>query len=699
MIQQQFISYIINNRDMSLITLNNITSDYFSEYEEEFSYIQKHYDTYGTTPDRETFLSKFSDFILINVNESPRYLVDSLQEEYLYLKSLNVFESVNKIMLEGDSRRGVELLLSKIPDLTEKLNVEAVDILHDGADTRFNEYCEKGNEPQKYYVKTGLPELDEKIGGWNKRNDLVTICGRPGTGKCLVKGTEVIMHNGSLKKVEDIVAGDRVKSENGDNTVLETHSGIADCYTIYQENYESFTVTDNHILTLIKKENEEHTMVDMCVSDFVKLPDIEKALYYLPHPITKYRGEAHYENMQAVGSYIKLLNKKGVKLISEYANACDACICADIDTRKSFLYALADTTFMNDLCIKIRVLCEREFELIDKIIRIARSVGYVVTTALENKNVIAVKCTEYLDYRYPLSKFYVRKAERQKYYGFGCDGDHRFLLRDNTLTHNSWWMDFFLYKAAEAGATVALYSGEMDESQVGYRIDTFSSHLSNFKITRGFSDIFDEYQKHIQELQKLPGKLLVCTPRTLGGVATVPKLKAFCERYHVDILGVDQYSLLADIKNSRARNEKFEQISMDLKNMQIQLGIPVLINAQLNRGAMENGVEEAGTEHLAGSDRISQDSSIIITVVRRTQQRVALHLIKVRDAGTGGKLVYEWDIDKGNLRYISENENESAEPQQQSESANTTPEQPRKRRANREPQRQTTYAEGEDIDF
>ena len=43
--------------------------------------------------------------------------------------------------------------------------------------------------------------------------------------------------------------------------------------------------------------------------------------------------------------------------------------------------------------------------------------------------------------------------------------------------------------AAEQGLTVGMYSGEMSETKVGYRVDTFISHISNTKITKGNGDV------------------------------------------------------------------------------------------------------------------------------------------------------------------------------------------------------------------
>src|SRR5574344_2187230 len=92
MIQLQTLNYCINTGSLQILQDNNITKDYFSEYEDEYDFIKSHYDEYKTVPDMETVLSKFSEFEPLQVTESERYLVDTLREEYLYSKSVPVIK-------------------------------------------------------------------------------------------------------------------------------------------------------------------------------------------------------------------------------------------------------------------------------------------------------------------------------------------------------------------------------------------------------------------------------------------------------------------------------------------------------------------------------------------------------------------------------------------------------------------------------
>lgn len=66
---------------------------------------------------------------------------------------------------------------------------------------------------------------------------------------CHAKGTKVIMHDGRLKNVEDIVLGDRVMGDDGTpRTVIQLHHGTDVMYKISQVGGKSQIVNSNHIV-------------------------------------------------------------------------------------------------------------------------------------------------------------------------------------------------------------------------------------------------------------------------------------------------------------------------------------------------------------------------------------------------------------------------------------------------------------------
>lgn len=400
MIDLQILNLVLNKKDISIINQNNFTADYFPNYQKEFTFITDHYNKYGIVPDKATFVDHFPEFTFINVEDSSKYLVEGLKEEYLYNKTLPVLQQASKLLTgeNADSRKAVEYLSSQLPMLSVNTGIEAVDLIHEGADQRYADYEERVNNPRQYFFSTGFPELDEVIGGFDRKEEYAVICARPGVGKSFV-------------------------------------------------------------------------------------------------------------------------------------------------------------------------------------------------------------------------------------------------------------LDLFALHHVRLGLRVGLYSGEMTDTKVGYRIDTLFSNISNFSIVKGRPEIKEDYKSSIEKLKQLTGNLFAITPKMLGGFANIPALRSFCEKYKLDILYIDQISLLNDISHNstQSRSDKFSNISRAIKDLQTQLQIPIIVASQLNR-ELEKG-EDPSTMNIAGSDTISQDMTIALSLQKK-DENIVMQIMKNRDGSTGNKLTYHWNVDKGLFTFI-----------------------------------------------
>ena len=395
MIQLQYICKILSSKDPTLITLNNLTDEFFSDYKDEFNYIKNHLQKYGNIPDVETFLSIFSDFDYITVTESDKYLLDALYDDRNKRVLATTFNRVRDAINSGDTERAMQIYSESSEQLMQAKHLEAVDIYKDFS--RYDAYLSRTENIENYYVTTGFPELDEVIGGWDRKEELATIVARTNTGKSMI------------------------------------------------------------------------------------------------------------------------------------------------------LYK----------------------------------------TALA---------------------------------------------------------------AAEQGLTVGIYSGEMSENKVGYRIDTMLSHISNTKLTHGDISVNNDYKTFLDSVgDRLKGKILVLTPPMINGTAGVSALRAFIEKYHLDMLCVDQHSLLEDDRKARNPVERAANISKDLKNLQVMAQIPIISVSQQNReDTSEKGVD---TKNIAQSDRIGQDSTVVIFLERKDSV-MTLTLVKSRDSANGVKLSYNVNFDTGSWIYI-----------------------------------------------
>lgn len=400
MIQLQFLNKVLQSHDASLLVTNNLTQEYFSDYQEEFNFIQQHLRKYGTVPDEVTFLTKFPEFDVIKVEESDSYLIDALFEDRNKRMLARVFNKVRELLNVGKVEEAMNTYMAASSDVVKATHLEAVDILSDTS--RYDAYIERTEDYNKYYVKTGIKELDDIIGGWDRKEELALIAARTNVGK-------------------------------------------------------------------------------------------------------------------------------------------------------------------------------------------------------------------------------------------------------------SWMLLKVAIAAAEQGLKVGLYSGEMSENKVGYRIDTLISHISNGKLIHGDASIQNDYKRYLENLStKVSGSIKVLTPKMIGTTPGVTALRAFIEKEKLDMLCIDQHSLLEDDRGARDPVQKAANISKDLKTLQVLKQIPIISVSQLNRTAVNSEIG-LDASHIAQSDRIAQDSTVILGLEKKDNV-MTISLIKSRDSLVGAKLKYAIDLDKGLFMLIPNEE-------------------------------------------
>ena len=398
MIQEQFLNKLLQTQDSSLLILNNIDAEFFSDYVDEYKFIINHYNQYGNIPDLNTFVAEFPHFDIFKVNEPVTYLIDKLYDDRNSRKLATVFNKIREAFNAGDIDSAMNLYLTSTQDIAKAKHIETVDILQDTS--RYDAYLDRAEDWKKFFVKTGFPELDQIIGGWDRHEELATIVARSNQGKTWA---------------------------------------------------------------LLK------------------------------------------------------------------------CACA----------------------------------------------------------------------------------------------------------------------AAEQGLRVGIYSGEMSARKVGYRIDTLIGHIPNSALTKGKIEVQNDYKQFLDSLHdKYTGVMKVLTPNMIGGPAGVTALRAFIEKDNLDILFVDQHSLLEDDRKAKNPVERASNISKDLKNLQVLKQVPIISVSQQNRTSTENGV---GLEHVAQSDRIAQDSTIVLFFEQKDGV-IKIHLVKSRDSVNMKDLSYAVDFDKGIFTYIPTSE-------------------------------------------
>lgn len=208
----------------------------------------------------------------------------------------------------------------------------------------------------------------------------------------------------------------------------------------------------------------------------------------------------------------------------------------------------------------------------------------------------------------------------------------------------SWVAHLMATNMVKEGYRVGFYSGEMSEDEVGARFDSLLSHLSNYALTRGL-DL--DLTEHIAKLREIKGDLLVLTPEHIRRNARPSDLRKFARKYDLDVLFIDQLSLMEPDGDIRGEyHVKMATLSLQLKTLQQELRIPIVAVSQLNRGAVG---QEPDASNIAGSDRIGQDATIILALGRK-DDILKIKVLKARSFRVPEQpWEFTWDIDKGIL--------------------------------------------------
>lgn len=210
MVELQIICKIIQSRSLTILRENNLGEDHFTVFVNEIRYILHHQQTYGNVPDVLTFAKEFPDFRMEEVYESDRYLVETLQEQYMF-KTLVPFVHELADVVTKDSKKAVEFLVQKTDEIT-KLAAQykqGYDIIKNAPD-RQQEVENRINREGLMGIQTGIKELDDITHGWLKE-DFIVIVGRTNEGKSWVllfflvaawaAGVPVLLYSGEMSEL------------------------------------------------------------------------------------------------------------------------------------------------------------------------------------------------------------------------------------------------------------------------------------------------------------------------------------------------------------------------------------------------------------------------------------------------------------------------------------------------------------------
>ena len=272
-----------------------------------------------------------------------------------------------------------------------------------------------------------------------------------GYGKCLAKGTKVLMGNGTIKNVEDIKVDDVLMGDDSTpRNVLSLANGIETMYKISDEYGDSYTVNESHIISIIKYTENRYYKNDINIKRFFKLSTKEQQLwkgyrrtvYFPKHLCVPYKCNKIIEELDETIECIPnkfIVNSMKVRFMTlrfiihkynlnfneswENINECRLFI------KKSPNYIDSLKLLVQTMGINIHV--KYNLSTGESIVRIW---GYNLNY-LNHKSGFLKNKMKLLDINPYEMK--ITKLDEQEYYGFMIDGNRRFLLGNCVVTHNT----------------------------------------------------------------------------------------------------------------------------------------------------------------------------------------------------------------------------------------------------------------------
>ena len=299
------------------------------------------------------------EILATNPISNTKAYVEELKEKALKRHLLTLTTEIKKVTIEEDlpSNEVIDIVEKKLYDITQQnLTSDFKDSPTVTKDTLeyIKEMKARGNNIL-VGVDTGFYDLNKMTTGFGK-GDLVIIAARPAMGKCLGRGTKVVMFDGTLKNVEDVKIGDQLMGDDSTpRNVLSIARGKEQMYWIQQNKGISYRVNESHILSLKRSRNEgKHKhgdILNISVKEYIKKSDKFKSNYkgykvavefgeqllpIDPYFLGIWLGDGTSSNVS-----IATQDKEVVKFLKKYAKKLDLQLTKQHnDTTKCSMYAI-----------------------------------------------------------------------------------------------------------------------------------------------------------------------------------------------------------------------------------------------------------------------------------------------------------------------------------------------------------------------
>lgn len=295
----------------------------------------------------------------------------------------------------------------------------------------------------------------------------VTVDAIAGSGKCHAINTKILMFDGSIKMVQNIKIGDLLLGDDSmPRKVLSLGRGIDIMYKLIPTKGKSHVFNSEHILSL--KIHDK--IYDIPIKNYMKLPEHRRQQFKIYRTSVEFPYRKVPFDPYIVGSWLGTNSKlPGIPSIYKINSK---------EIRIRLLSGILDA-------YGHYIIIQKNEKIIDDIIYLARSLGFSAYKSIrktsqnhvakfrttisgnskeipcELKHKIFQEKDEKDEKDVLTTEFKIVMMEKDDYYGFTLDGNHRYLLGDFTVTHNTSTILFIADKYKDLSILVLTYNAQL----------------------------------------------------------------------------------------------------------------------------------------------------------------------------------------------------------------------------------------------
>jgi elongation factor 1-alpha len=459
----------------------------------------------------------------------------------------------------------------------------------------------------------------------------VAIAGSVDVGKCFGPGTLIMKYDGTVIQVEDIKIGDILMGDDSTpRTVIETHTGSSQLYKVIPKFGRAYIVNGLHTLCLMDVDND-YNLVDMSVDDFRKLHKTDQSQYQWCTSTVTFHNDFEDEPLCiTTASCLPNSYKLG-----------------SIEKRQQFLNNLSSTPGMI-------TISTQSAQLIKDIKFVIRSLGYYVIEQMDHdqdEDLIDEMLISYskTDRCVPIK---IEKHGFGQFYGFELDGNHRFLLADCSIAHNSSLIGVMISGKLDDGngssrLLVAKHPHEKDSgrtSDISIRDTVVDGKLVHFMDLCGHEKYFKTTIRGLTLYPDYAFVVITANKKEIPAMAVTHMRVLVCLRIPFIIL-------LTHVDLIVGNNDMYNSITNSIKRIVGRRARFINTNKEFDLGPEE--LKAAETKHSASLEEYISNSRIVpvITISNKTGYyidvvRHALKQMKPRNVW------FTTELQQGSIFYI-----------------------------------------------